>query len=95
MDLHPDPDLSRYLFIGEAAFALQVRASTLREWEHVGYLQAIRQPRTGYRLFHRDDVERMVMNAQTSTRREEGIRRLARILRERVFWRPRPRLRPG
>ena len=94
MEAIPEPDLSRFLFIGEAAFILQVHTRTLREWERVGLVDAVRQPGTGYRLFHRDDIERMVAHAQTGTRQEEGARRLARVLREQLFSRPRPRIRP-
>ncbi|MET1072202.1 MAG: TioE family transcriptional regulator [Umezawaea sp.] len=44
------------LTIGELAHRLRVTPATLRNWEDAGIVVPERDPATGYRLFHADDV---------------------------------------
>ncbi|MEM9189407.1 MAG: MerR family DNA-binding transcriptional regulator [Myxococcota bacterium] len=45
------------LTVKKAAELLGVSAKTLRRWDAAGRLQAIRDPKTGYRLYRRQDLE--------------------------------------
>ena len=53
-------DLSAYLTVGEAAGFLGVSASTLRNWDRQGRLAPRRHPINGYRLYLKEDLERLL-----------------------------------
>lgn len=46
--------------MSEAASFLGVAASTLRNWDKSGKLTARRHPINGYRLYHREDLEKVL-----------------------------------
>lgn len=60
---HMMPNLSRYLTISEAARKLGVSASTLRNWDRTGKLKARRHPVNAYRLYLREDLEKLLDQA--------------------------------
>ena len=45
------------LTIGQVAKAAGRSVETIRAWERDGIIQALRDPRTGYRLFRKEDVD--------------------------------------
>ena len=53
-------NLADYLTVGEAAEQLGVSRSTLRNWDKAGKLMAYRHPVNGYRLYLRDELERLL-----------------------------------
>lgn len=52
--------LSDYLTVKEAALALGVCCSTLRNWDKTGKLKAYRNPINGYRLYKKIDLEKLL-----------------------------------
>jgi len=54
------PSLGEFLTVGEAAKFLGVSASTLRNWDRAGKVVAIRHPVNGYRLYRREDLEKLL-----------------------------------
>ena len=61
MSLDPQPEsLTDYLTIGEAAELLGVSAATLRNWDRNGKLKAHRNPLNQYRLYRREQLERLL-----------------------------------
>lgn len=54
------PNLAGYLTVGEAAEQLGVSRSTLRNWDKAGKLMAYRNPVNGYRLYLREELERLI-----------------------------------
>lgn len=66
-----------YMTITEAAEFLGVSASTLRNWDRLGKLKAVRNPMNGYRLYRKSDLETVLhdMDVQTHhppSRRKRG-----------------------
>ena len=53
-------NLADYLTVGEAAEQLGVSRSTLRNWDKAGKLMAYRHPVNGYRLYLREELERLL-----------------------------------
>lgn len=53
-------NLSEYLTVGEAAAALGVSRSTLRNWDKAGKLKPHRNPVNGYRLYRRHELEALL-----------------------------------
>jgi len=53
-------NLADYLTVGEAAEQLGVSRSTLRNWDKAGKLRPYRHPVNGYRLYIRDELERLL-----------------------------------
>ncbi len=53
-------NLADYLTVGEAAEQLGVSRSTLRNWDRAGKLRPYRHPVNGYRLYLRDELERLL-----------------------------------
>ncbi|HEY2956450.1 MAG TPA: MerR family DNA-binding transcriptional regulator [Candidatus Eisenbacteria bacterium] len=51
------PTLRDYLTVGEAARLIGVSASTLRNWDRAGKLDAVRHPVNGYRLYRSAELE--------------------------------------
>jgi DNA-binding transcriptional MerR regulator len=60
LDLHH----TRPLSIGQVARRIGVTAATLRTWETAGILRPTRDPRTGHRLFHADDLRDALLARQ-------------------------------
>jgi excisionase family DNA binding protein len=56
---HP-PSLADYLTVGEAADALGVSRSTLRNWDKAGKLKPRRHPVNHYRLYSRAELEALL-----------------------------------
>lgn len=54
------PNLSDYLTVGEAAAALGVSRSTLRNWDKAGKLTPYRHPINRYRLYSRRELENLL-----------------------------------
>ena len=52
--------LSGYLTIRQAASALGVSSSTLRNWDRTGKFKAVRHPFNEYRLYLNTDLERIL-----------------------------------
>lgn len=59
-------NLSNYLTVGEAAAALGVSRSTLRNWDKTGKLKPYRHPINGYRLYNRNELEALLKKVQTA-----------------------------
>ena len=53
-------NLQTYLTVKEAAAFLGVSPSTLRNWDRVGWLTAMRHPINGYRLYERETLARVL-----------------------------------
>jgi excisionase family DNA binding protein len=53
-------NLADYLTVGEAAEQLGVSRSTLRNWDKAGKLRPYRHPVNGYRLYLREELERLL-----------------------------------
>ncbi len=52
--------LNEYLTVGEAAELLGVSKDTLRRWDRAGKLKARRHPITGYRLYLKSELEKLL-----------------------------------
>jgi len=52
--------LSDFLKIKDASAFLGVPIATLRHWDRTGKLKAIRHPINGYRLYARDELEKIL-----------------------------------
>jgi MerR family copper efflux transcriptional regulator len=57
--------LGDYLTIAEAAGFLGVSPATLRNWDKVGKLKAVRHPVNGYRLYRQEDLKRLLKTMET------------------------------
>ncbi|MBL8874045.1 MAG: helix-turn-helix domain-containing protein [Planctomycetaceae bacterium] len=53
-------NLKDFLRISEAADYLGVSPNTLRNWVNAGKLAAGRHPMNGYRLFRREDLQKLL-----------------------------------
>jgi excisionase family DNA binding protein len=53
-------ELGYYLTVSEAAAYLGVSASTLRNWDRAGKLKPRRHPMNKYRLYHKDDLVKII-----------------------------------
>lgn len=53
-------NLANFLTVGEAAEQLGVSRSTLRNWDKAGKLKPYRHPVNGYRLYLREDLDRLL-----------------------------------
>ena len=65
---YPLPKLGEYLTVTQAASLLGVSPSTIRNWDRAGKLKAARHPFNGYRLYQRQQLERLlqIVNEGTS-----------------------------
>src|SRR5690606_10529677 len=54
--------MSKYLTISETATLLNKSTKTLRRWDDEGKLSAVREPISNYRVYRKDDVERLFAN---------------------------------
>jgi MerR family transcriptional regulator, copper efflux regulator len=64
--------ITEYLTIKEAAELLGVSPSTLRNWEKQGKLSTHRNPVNRYRLYRKEDLERLlklILNSSTSPKK--------------------------
>jgi len=52
--------LAQFLKVSQASQLLGVSASTLRNWDRQGKLRPVRNPMNGYRLYQRDDLEKIL-----------------------------------
>ena len=52
--------LDEYMTVGQAASFLGVSPSTLRNWDRTGKVKAARHPVNGYRLYRRDELQRLM-----------------------------------
>lgn len=59
--------LADYLTIGDAARLLGVSRSTLRNWDKAQKLKPYRHPVNGYRLYKRQDLERLLQDIKSDT----------------------------
>lgn len=48
-----------FMTVREAAERLGVHENTVRNWETAGTLRGFKLPGSGFRRFHREDIERM------------------------------------
>jgi DNA-binding transcriptional MerR regulator len=53
-------NLADYLTLGQAAEPLGAPRSTLRNWDKTGKLRPYRHPVNGYRLYLREELERLL-----------------------------------
>jgi MerR family transcriptional regulator, copper efflux regulator len=54
--------LDEYLTVSEAAAFLGVSGSTLRNWDKADKLKPYRHPVNGYRLYSKDDLEKILVS---------------------------------
>jgi DNA (cytosine-5)-methyltransferase 1 len=52
-----------YMTIREASKLLGVCQATLRRWDKLGKLKAIRHPINGYRLYKKDEIRGIIQQA--------------------------------
>jgi excisionase family DNA binding protein len=65
--------LRDYLTVGEAAEYLGVSASTLRNWDRAGKVQAIRHPVNGYRLYRKEELANLLEKVHDGPDRNAGV----------------------
>ena len=68
--------------IKEAALLLGVTPLTLRNWDKNGKLIALRHPLNNYRVYKRDDIDRLIVQISTNiqpvdTRRKKTVKKLS------------------
>ena len=56
--------LNGYLTVKEAAAYLGASPATLRNWDRAGKLTPCRHPVNGYRLYRKEDLERILRQAE-------------------------------
>lgn len=61
--------LSNYLRISEAADYLGVSPNTLRNWVNAEKVVAIRHPVNDYRLFKREDLDALLKQVETASKK--------------------------
>ena len=66
-------NLRDYLTVGEAAEYLGVSASTLRNWDRAGKVQAIRHPVNGYRLYRKEELANLLERVNDGSDRNTGV----------------------
>ncbi len=59
--------LGDFLTVGQAAEYLGVSASTLRNWDRSGKVQAGRHPVNGYRLYRREELQKLMEQVKPPT----------------------------
>jgi excisionase family DNA binding protein len=70
-DTQPDK-LDEFLTVSEAASALGVSPSTLRNWDRSGKLKAARHPINGYRLYKREDLSELMRQVDQAKEERGG-----------------------
>src|ERR1700730_1641748 len=56
------PNFAAYRTVGEAAEFLGVSTATLRNWDRVGNLRALRHPQNGNRIYLHEDLEAILQS---------------------------------
>lgn len=56
--------LDEYLTVNEAAELIGVSPSTLRNWDRSGKLKATRHPLNKYRLYSREELEKLLASME-------------------------------
>jgi MerR family regulatory protein len=59
--------LNGYLTVKEASAFLGISPATLRNWDRAGKLTPGRHPVNGYRLYRKEDLERILRLAEAMT----------------------------
>lgn len=59
--------LDEYLTVSQAADFLGVSASTLRNWDKAGKVKAGRHPVNGYRLYRREELQKLMEQVKPRT----------------------------
>jgi len=59
-------NLNNYVTIREASRMLGVCEATLRRWDKLGKLKAVRHPINGYRLYKVDSLKSLIRTATSS-----------------------------
>ena len=71
--------LDEFVTIRQAARFLGVAPNTLRGWDRAGKIPVYRNPKSGYRLFKKTDLEEVLRQIEVSgvypTGRERPVRR--------------------
>jgi len=57
--------LNDYMTIRDASNMLGVCQATLRRWDKLGKLKAVRHPINGYRLYKKDEIKGLIRKATT------------------------------
>ncbi|MES2314363.1 MAG: MerR family transcriptional regulator [Patescibacteria group bacterium] len=60
------PLSNRLLTVKQAATMLGVTALTLRNWDNSGKLEASRHPFNNYRVYRREDIEKLLTEISTN-----------------------------
>lgn len=63
--------LENHLRVGEAATLLGVTTKTLRNWDRLGKLKALRHPINGYRIYTREHLESLMNELATRETQDE------------------------
>lgn len=64
--------LRDFMKISEAAEYLGVSPNTLRNWENAGKLVAVRHPVNHYRLFRREELEKLLKQVEQPPKRRKA-----------------------
>jgi excisionase family DNA binding protein len=71
---------TKLVTIKEAAKMLGVAPLTLRNWDKAGKLKALRHPLNNYRVYKREDIEKLIetisSNMTPAVPRRKGLRKL-------------------
>ena len=66
--------LDEYMTVKEAAAYLGVCANTVRSWGASGKIKERRHPANGYRLFKKSDLDHLVEQIETQSKRPQKPR---------------------
>lgn len=61
-------DQSKLVTIKDAADMLGVTPLTLRNWDKSGKFSALRHPMNNYRVYRREDIEKLISEIQVNTK---------------------------
>jgi len=64
----------KYLTIKQVATMLSVSTLTLRNWDKRGRLVAHRHPMNNYRVYRREDIEKVVKQIEDDPRRPKKLK---------------------
>ncbi len=65
------PSIGALLTVSEAAELLGVSAATIRNWDRLGKLRAVRHPLNNYRLYDRSTLELLINTVKDNSQRNE------------------------
>ena len=60
-------ELPKLISIKEASRILSVTPLTLRNWDRDGKLKALRHPMNNYRVYRREDIEKLLVSISTGS----------------------------